>query len=344
MPRAPRATREFFDLFALYTSERGLNGMLRDVDFAGTDPRQIYFSLHGRAPEKREFAIPGPDFSPSDKYVRGFRSAEFRRNLIARFLEAYPEKQRLLFIHIPKAAGSQLSARLMGKFPFLVSQMLEPGWGSDDDICRALRDAVTGLSRSNQLLICGHNTLERYRSWRAMRYDDQLFAVVRDPVLATISQVNYILTRIYSQEPQPKPDTIGWRRIFGVQNVEETIDRATSIELARRVLRDQGVVPPNVACHFLGGSTAESALDHVVCHDVELTDTVRLDQWCRDKWGIEETGKSNESKPYIRLDDLSSDDKQHIASITSEDARLYARVEERLSRSGRSSVRGLHLA
>src|SRR6478672_9624265 len=51
---APRNVREVFNLFAEYSSERGLNGIFEGLDFSGVDPRQIYFALHGRAPEKRE--------------------------------------------------------------------------------------------------------------------------------------------------------------------------------------------------------------------------------------------------------------------------------------------------
>ena len=153
------AERErFFQLFADYTPGKGLRSLLRDVDFAGVEPRQIYFTLHGRAPEKREYAIPPPKFSPLKKYIGGFGSEEFRKNVIPRFLEAFPEKQRLLFLHIPKTAGSELSARLMERYPFLNGQIMQPGRGSEDKICQHIRDAVIGLAGSDHLLVGGHNT------------------------------------------------------------------------------------------------------------------------------------------------------------------------------------------
>jgi len=341
---APRNSREFFDLFASYTSEAGLAGMLRNLDISGMEPRQIWFALHGRAPERREYAIPGAAFAPLDRYAGGFRSKEFRTNLIARFLDAFPEKQRLLFIHIPKTAGSELSARLMARYPYLNSHMLEPGWGTEDEICRAIRDAVTGLARSDRLLVCGHNSLERYRIWRAIRYEDRLFAVLRDPIAATISQINYILTRIFVQEPQPKPDTLGWRQLFEVPTVD-AISQAGAVELAGRILRREGVVPPDVACRFLGGGrTADAAIDRIVCYGVELTDTTHLDQWCRETWDIDSQTRSNLSKRYIGYDDLPSADKEYLASITAEDTRLYAQVQDRMARLGTASVKGYWLA
>ena len=250
---APRNAREFFQLFADYTPEKGLRSLLRDVDFAGVEPRQIYFTLHGRAPEKREYAIPPPKFSPLEKYIGGFGGEEFRKNVIPRFLEAFPEKQRLLFLHIPKTAGSELSARLMERYPFLNGQILQPGRGSEDQICQHIRDAVVGLAGSDHLLVGGHNTLERYRTWRAIRGEDQLFGVVREPVRAMISQVNYILTRIFAAEKEPDPDTLGWRRHFQVNNFAQAISKTAAIELAGRVLRRQGAVPLTSLAAFWAG-------------------------------------------------------------------------------------------
>jgi hypothetical protein len=343
---APRNAREFFELFAQYTSAGGLAGMMRELDYSKVEPRQIYFALHGRAPERRELAVPPPNFSAQDKYIRTFLSPEFQTNLIPHFLEAFPEKRRLLFIHIPKAAGSELTNRLSSKFPHLNSQAIEPGWLTEDQLCLYLRRAVLGLATSDRLFICGHNSLERYRRWHAIRYGDEVFTALRDPVRAIISQVNYILMRMFAAEATPKPDTLGWRRVFAVKNPEQQPSAAAAIDLAKRILRREDVVPANVACRFLGGavSTAEAALDRIVCYGVELTDLAHLDQWCHERWGIEREGRSNESKPYIRYEDLSPADKDYIASVTAEDGKLYARVQQRLNQSQASSVKGLELA
>ena len=131
-----------------------------------------------------------------------------------------------------------------------------------------------------------------------------MFGVVREPVRAMISQVNCILTRIFAAEKEPDPDTLGWRRLFQVNNFDQAISKTAAIELAGRVLRRQGVVPANVACRFLGGATADAALERAICYDVELTDTAHLNQWCKAKWGIDRQTRSNVSRPYIALDDL----------------------------------------
>ena len=110
------------------------------------------------------------------------------------------------------------------------------------------------------------------------------------------------------------------------------------------MLRTQGAVPANVACRYLGGTNADAAVDHAICYDIELTDTEHLDLWCQAKWGIDRQTRSNVSHPYVGLDDLPHADREHIASITAEDAKLYATVQERVARLGTASVKGSQLA
>ncbi|MGE0223227.1 MAG: hypothetical protein AB7F35_18175 [Acetobacteraceae bacterium] len=341
---APRCPRDLFQAFAAYSPETGLDGLLRQFDFSGVPPRQAYYALFGRAPEKRAAAVPQPRFAAQTKFARGLASDEFRRTLIPQFLEAFPEKKRLLFLHIPKTAGSELSARLMRKYPYLSSQTLQPGWGTTEAICAQVRSAVLRLAESEHVLICGHNTLQRYRDWRAVRYDDRLFAVLRDPVRATMSQVNYVLTRMFLKVANPEPDIVSWRRLFGVSEEETGTDKGRIVELASRILRNQNLVPAGRACRFLGGTTAEAAIDLAICYDVDLTDVEHLDTWCSAQFGIEEKGASNISQCYVSADDLSPADLDHIGAITTEDARLYAVVRERMERLGAPSVRGVQLA
>jgi hypothetical protein len=344
MRPAPTCPREFFTLFESYTPDKGLDGLMQEIDPSSVEPRHIYFALHARAPERRQFAIAGADFVPADRFARAFRSDEFRRNIIPRFLEAFPEKRRLLFIHIPKTAGSELSARFMQHFPHLSSQELAPGWGDDETICRALKDAVTRLRQSDSLFVCGHNTLERYRNWRAMRFPDQVFALLREPRQAVISQVNYVLMRIFAREQPARPDTLGWRRTFRVENPDPNIGKAALVELAGRILRASGVVRPHVACQFLGGATADEAIDKVISYDIELVDTSRMDQWCLERWGMDRQARSNVSPPYVEMKDLSRSDLEHLDAITQQDGALYAKVQEAMGRLGTNSVKGRDLA
>lgn len=341
---APRNLRETFQLFRHFLPSEDLKEMLRDVDFTDVQPRQLYYAVQGRAPERAEFAIAAKNYVAVEKYIRGLHSAEFRANLIPRFLDAFAEKQRLLFIHIPKAAGSELSARMVARYPWLHSQWFQAGWTTDNQLFLAIRNAVVGLDRSDQIFVCGHNTLERYRAWRAIRFDDRIFTVVREPLRAILSQVNYVMTRIFIRSDQPQPDTLGWRRVFEVADVEQLPDRASLIELGRRILRHQGVVPPNVACRFLGGPTMEAALDRIICYAIEITDTEHLDQWFRDRWQLEQTTRSNESRQFIREDDLSTADRDYIQSATSEDAKLFSKVRDRMARLDSSSVLGSQLS
>lgn len=321
-----------------------MRGALEACDFSDVEPRRIYFALHNRGPEKIERAVVPPNFAPIERYLRGLASEEFRKNIIPRFLEAFPEKQRLLFIHIPKTAGSELSARLTGQYPYLNAQYLQPGWHNETQFYAAIKRAVTGLASSQQILICGHNTLQRYRAWRAIRYGDRVFAVLREPAKAVLSQVNYVLTRIFVREKEPKPDTLGWRRIFGVSEPDAMPSKTTVVALAQAILRNAGVTPANNACRFLGGQTADAALERIVCDDVELTDTEHLDRWCKESWAIDRDTRSNVSKKFVAPEDFAASDRDYIAQANEEDSKLHRLVVERLAQRDAASVRGVQLA
>jgi hypothetical protein len=337
---APVDLRETFLLFSFYRTEFGLPGLLLDLDLSAVDPRQVYYAVHGRPPETAEHAIPPGDYSALHAFVHALSSDEFRSEIVPRFLAAFPEKRRLLFIHIPKCAGSELSARLVARYPAVNSQLALREWLTVEQFLLAIKHLVLEAQISDSILVVGHNTLENYRAWNAIRYQDRLFTVVREPLETMISQINYVLTRMFLDESKAGPDSRGWRQTFEITKTGEAMSKAEMIELARRVMRHEGVVPANIMCRYLGNGTAADAIERVVINHVEITDLQRYDDWCRVRWGIDRHTKSNVSTRYIGVEDLSSADLDHIAAATAEDSALYARVQDRLARSNAPSIIG----
>ena len=160
---APRNAREFFQLFADYTPRKRPAKPAAGRRFCRCRAKADLF--HPARPGAREAGVcySAAEILAARKIYRGFwqRGVPQERDPTI-FFEAFPEKQRLLFLHIPKTAGSELSARLMERYPFLNGQIMQPGRGSEDQICQHIRDAVIGLAGSDHLLVGGHNTLERY--------------------------------------------------------------------------------------------------------------------------------------------------------------------------------------
>jgi hypothetical protein len=337
---APKSLRETFELFALYRRETGLEGLFEGVDLASVTPRQIYYAVYGQAPERIEYVIPQPGVSPLQRFVAALSSSEFRSNIVRHLLDAFPERKRLLFLHIPRAAGSELSVRLMSRYPSVSSQLSWPGWLSQQEFCLAIRQFVCEVRTTDSIFVRGHNTLEQYRAWRAIRFQDSLFAVLREPVAMTVSQVNYVLTRMFSDATPPRPDTVAWRSRFGLGDPAVPGSRAEILTLARRVLRDQGVVASNTICRYLGDGSANRAVENIVLDAIELTDFQHYDDWCRRRWGIDRRSRSNASASYLALADFTAEDRDYIAAITAEDAKVYAVVQQALARRGGLSITG----
>lgn len=319
---APRTPRAFFERIGRTSSlEEALS------IFDGADPWQTYFAMHGKMPDT---------LASLRSASAHFQSPEFRARIIQNLCNAFPGKRRLLFIHIPKTAGSELSGRLMDRYPFISQAMLQPGWRTDEEICTALRRAAIGLPKSPNLLVCGHITLSHYQKMEIVRYDDSVFAVLREPQRLVLSTINYVIGRMMSKAPKLTPDIVGWRKQFG--------DTDDLPRLASRILRDTSATVPNLMCRYLGGTTAQAALEKIACFNVELTDMSRLDRWCSEKWGIEKDTRSNISKRYVTASDLTNEDLNFISEITKEDQKLYNFVTDRLDISDVASISGASLA
>jgi hypothetical protein len=336
----PSTIRETFELFAFFRPELGIEGLVANLPLEGMTPRQVYYAAHGRPPDSIGTAILQLGITAADVYAAALRSEEFRENFVARFLEAFQEKKRLLFIHVPKCAGSDLSSHLVSRFPSLNSQILDPDWASSDQFFAAIRDVVLEVNVSDSIYVHGHNNLAFYRKWELIRFRDEIFTVLRDPVSRVISQVNYVLTRIFSDEVPVAPDTRGWRDEFAIDDNQLTEAKAAVHELAHRSLRDEGVVVPNVICQYLGRGTCDSAVEQTVINDIEITETSRYDAWSQARWGVGRPTRKNASDEYVRFTDFLPADQEYIREICNEDLKFYNLLIERLEQSDSLSIKG----
>ena len=121
---APEMPYQTFNLLSLYNRAHGLYTLFRQVDFAGSSARQVAYAALG-GPVPTEFKIP-PNWTPDaarDLLNELLLSRFFQKDILRLFLEAFPEKRRLLFVHIPKCAGSDLSHHLVGRYPSIAEQL-----------------------------------------------------------------------------------------------------------------------------------------------------------------------------------------------------------------------------
>src|SRR5581483_11309154 len=148
-------------------------------------------------------------------------------------------------VHIPKTAGVDLASHLQSRFPSFNTRWIDPAWPLEpQDLFLTLKFLALELACSDTLFVSGHTRLSTYRAWdlNGIRLTDQVFTVVRKPIDQILSQVNYVLTRIFDDATPVAPDTTGWRQMFGVSDLKLRESHPDILALAHRILRDQGVV------------------------------------------------------------------------------------------------------
>jgi hypothetical protein len=339
---APERPREMMELFGLYDGRTGLFNLLSQVDFTGRTPQQVHYSVFG--------ALAGPvvdpvDWSPAlarDALNDLLLSPAFQRNILRLFLDAFPEKRRLLFVHIPKCAGSDLSSHLVTRYPSVPERLRAALWTSKRELFEELSDIVRRLPFSNAIFVRGHINLADYLEQGLARPCDRLFTILRDPVEVAISQVNYILTRLKGDTAAGtfQPDTREWLRLLQTEMAPGEVSDTFLRQLGERALREPQIVRPDSMCHWLGDGDAKEVLARLDVHGVEVTNTREYGRWLRERWGINSRTRQNESLKFLTRDTLRSEDLAYLRGISEQDEKLYSAVEHHLLQTGACSVTG----
>lgn len=346
MESGPADLRATFELFRFYRPEVGIEGLLRDAGVESMSARQVYHAVHNRPPDTLSAAMPPDTYNPVEHFVAALSSQEFQEHIAANILRSFPEKRRLFFVHIPKTAGVDLASHLISRFPSISTTLLDRDLTSDPEkIFLTLKHIVLEITHSDTIFITGHTPLGVYQGWdgNGIRYRDAVFTVVREPLEQLISQINYTLSRIFSDENPVPPDTAGWRREFSVDASAGRPSGEEISRLARRILRHQGVVVPNAICRFLGGGSSGRSVAQTVAHDLEVVELNQLDAWAEQKWAIAYRSRRNRSEKFVTMADLSPDDRDYANSIVQEDQKYYDQVMNAYRRHGGTSVRGAQI-
>lgn len=309
-------------------------------------PRQIYHVVHDRPPDMLGAALMPENYDAIQRFGAALAGEEFQKNFGARILAAFPEKHRLFFVHIPKTAGVDLAFHLTSRYPSFSTNLLDPNLTPKrEDFFLAIKHLVLEMACSDTIFISGHTFLGTYQSWNGngIRYADHVFTVVRKPLDQVLSQVNYVLTRIFSDAVPIAPDTAGWRNLFGVEKLGIRNSRNEIVELAKRVLRDPGVVVPNVICTYLGGGNLDVAVRQTVAHDLEVIELKLLDAWSEQHWDVTYKTRLNSSEKFVSFEDFSAEDMDYARSIVRDDLQYYQKVLTGYERYGGTSIRGAQI-
>jgi hypothetical protein len=340
---SPNRPRETLRLLSQFNGSAGLGPLLDQVEWHSASPLQVYYAVLGRLPEDAKVAVPDPGYSARTHAEAALLSDEFQQEILKRVLDAFPEKRRLLFVHVPKCAGTDLIEHLSARYPSLSEYLSQPGWTAKPALFEHLKNFVVNAGSADAIFVSGHIPLQWYLDHSLYRFGDRLFAVVRNPYDMVISQVNYVFKRFFEAPRCHHPDTREWADILGMDMFDESMPQDELRQLGFRILSSPQIVNPRNICTYLGEGTADSAFDLMARCNIELTEVGHYNAWLSAEWGIDTDTRANQSRPILKRSDLDAAQWQEIAEICKEDFRIYNRVVERLAETGSYRVFGAEL-
>jgi hypothetical protein len=343
----PRDPRALFELLYWHDERLGLSPMLSRLDLDDCEPRQLHYAVFGRLPETPLILADGERYYPHDHLNELLLGDAFQAELLPLLLRTYPEKQRAIFLHIPKCAGTNLSNKLKTRYPWADFNIMDVHWTSKDAMLRHLSRLVTQLRFADSIYLCGHAMPDYYRQHGLVRPTDQVFTVVRHPFEVMMSQVNYVLTRFWidGERGEIGPDVKEWLELIGIDALPSKLSEEFAQEAGMRVLRNTDIVRPNSLCYWLGGNgaDAQAALSSLIAQNVEVTDTHHYGAWLAERWKIRSRSRDNPSMRFFEVDKLPRIQRDYMRDISGEDLKLYQAVEKSIEQVGRPSAIGLEL-
>ena len=243
--------------------------------------------------------------------------------IVGAILHAYPEKRRLIFVHIPKCAGTDMEANLGARYPSIHQTLSVPNWTPPERLQAVVDQIELRLRKAETIFVAGHHRLKWVLENGLYRPAvDRLFTIIREPKDILRSALNYTIGRLMADPEGSQPDTRGWLRGLGVSNV---LGKPPS-DLGLLALQSNAI-PRNALCQSLGSGTAESALDMIRSSGIEITETARYSEWARRSWGLPFTTRHNASRNIIDLNTLPQD---LLRSFCAEDLLLYPKIMSEL--------------
>ena len=340
---APSTGRELLEAFRLYDPNQSIGKFLARLDLEDVSPRQIVYSALGRFPGANS-PNAQPEYSPRAHLRSILQGEEFQKRLMVRLLDAYPEKKRLLLVHVPKCAGSDLTVNLMNRFPAFNFRLVDRAWIPVDAMFSALRKLVEELAYGNSIFVHGHVPLKQYLANGLVRFGDHTFTIVRNPMDMVVSKLNYMLTRFSRDAELKANDTQSWLKHISHSKVKAAIESADYREIALEMLFTPGLVERDPICGHLGEGTASSAMELCRRADVEVTHLDRYEEWLALRWGVASSKRHNSSLPLVTIDMLGEDGLQRARALTEEDRQFVESIDLQMRKERACFIFGMQLA
>ena len=333
----PTRARDLMELFAALGSTASMKSLILSADFRETEPRHLTFIALGRWPSAEELRSQ-PEPYESGPHLRALLlGQEFRDSLFRRICDAYPERPRLFYIHIPRCAGQHFLATTAQMHPLFAFDLATWRRGEGEDFMAALGTYLARFNTTKTIMAALSSQLPAIGSplppekntdaafpWSLnpppYRAGDRLFAILREPRSLILSLVNAQL----DQDSQTTP-------------------RQDLKHHGRDLLRS--LVQRNPICTALGDGSAAGALALCRRTNIELANLSHYPTWVRYTWDTDAEPPTHCSTATLLLEDLDSSDKALLESIVAEDLIFYQHVSAAFKnlQSVQTSIRGRHL-
>jgi hypothetical protein len=338
----PTKPREFFEIFALMGATASPEGLMRGIDWKHVDPCMLTFAVLGRWPTSQELAELQVPYRPYVHLRHLLGSEEFRTAIVRRLFEVFPERQRLLFVRIPRCAGTSVMSVLdtkhpilpldLGDRPFREAPVLVPLLGQLLGRFGTTRTLVVAQPRIGPFVeaptvtpACG-DPLHWHLPQPPCRGTDLLFTIIRPPEALILSEVNGILTALRRPASPGEPASLAEQRKHHAPLPDQT-DSAGWKQLGRKLLA--ATTLRNPICTALGDGTAAGAFAACARVPIQLVAIEAYRQWSRAAFDSSPADPVNVSTPILQPADLTAEDSAHLSSLIAEDAVFYARYAER---------------
>jgi hypothetical protein len=341
---APVNQRALFELFILLEQQHGIHQLLQRLEVQGWTAQDAHYAVFGASENLRTDSYIASS-CVGDYLNKLLFSDEFQRSVISSLLSAYAEKRRLIFIHIPKCAGTDLTAHMQIRYPTIDSLLAKPERIDKEHLFKSLCEFVKLTKFSDSIYLRGHLRLNYYLENQLARSQDRVFSILRDPIEIAVSRVNYVIMRMRQDFDRQRVecDTQEWLEWLGIEAMPDELSDEFVAQVCRQAFHCPRIVFPNLICHWLGGGDAKAVLERLAQHGVELTDTARYHRWLVESWGVRNFTRQNVSSKVITVAGLNTDEQDYLRECYCEDLKVYAALQRGLNASGGSSINGSEL-
>jgi hypothetical protein len=283
-------------------------------------------------------------YDPRKHFCEILSSEEFQSRVIRLLLDSFPEKRRFFHIHIPKSAGSHFFARMAAVYPCINKLIDVSSWTSKEELMEILSGFASIVDFYDCVWLHGHMSLNYVVQEIGVRFGDEIFTILRDPIMFAVSMANYVATRLIADPAGKYPDTRQWLDQLGMNCFPKDRSSAYVKAVAIAALCDDRIVHKNPICHHLGDGTSDSAINNIVTNDIEMTDSLRYNRWLETRWGIPTGLRVNQSIPILDRNDVLPRLSDRLHCLFSEDMKVFDSVTSLLDTRDTVSIKGHDLS